>query len=501
MVQLFRKYGERALALVLCELLVLLPALGAPTRAVNSPPRPVASTAVEPLPLRAYLADSYLKLFKISPELHFSDAQFQAEKKRLDQNQSICVHKFKQKEDKFGKEIDAAQKQLKAKDVTSQQRHNLHCKIQDLRFEKSQEKILADHGVPIAYQNLEAKLELIQNWPAAYQQIQQALASGSYKNRRWGDVRDIGFRTIAKGQAKDIKAGQQALQQMKQEGILPQEVKNKAIVDYVRHVAMRVARHSDLHVPLHVYVVQSKVINAFSLPGGYVFVNLGLLKATDDEAELAGVLGHEIGHICARHGHKLMERATIASLFEQAAEIAGMVLTGGIASIGEYYALEYGFQGLGMLLNLKLLGVSRQYELQADQLGIQYTWNAGYDPTGFIRFFDKMATKEGYVNGMAWFYDHPPFYTRMVDAEREIDFLPKKPEYVVQTSAFMQMKKELAPVVAKEAKEAKNRPSLIPHEKGCMAPPKIHYKAGEDIDNICGSSSSQTAKASSAKTK
>ena len=145
-----------------------------------------------------------------------------------------------------------------------------------------------------------------------------------------------------------------------------------------------------------------------------------------------------------------------------------------------------------MLLNLKLLGVSRQYELQADQLGIQYAWNAGYDPTGFIRFFDKMATQEGYVNGMAWFYDHPPFYKRMVDAMREIDFLPKKPEYVVQTSAFLQMKKELKPLIAKASKESKNHPSLIPHEQGCMAPPKIHYKAGENIDNVCGTSTAST---------
>jgi predicted Zn-dependent protease len=327
---------------------------------------------------------------------------------------------------------------------------------------------------------------LIQQWPADYKQIQQELADGSYRNRRWGNVQDIGFRVIAKGQADDIKTGLDAMRRMKQYGILPPEVKNPAVVDYVRSVAMRIARHSDLQVPLHVYVLNSNEINAFALPGGYLFVERGLLQAADDEAELAGVMGHEIGHVVARHGHKLMERQTIASIFYQAAEIAGIMLTGGIASIGTYYALEYGFQGLGLLLNLKLLGVSRQYELQADQLGIQYAWNAGYDPTGFIRFFDKMATKEGYVNGIGWFYDHPPFYERMVDAEREIDFLPKRQQYVVQTSAFLQMKKELAPVVAAAKKEAANRPSLIPHEKGCLAPPKIHYTPGENIDDLCG---------------
>jgi hypothetical protein len=499
MPQSLKKHGERALVLILCELLVLLPALGAPPRTAHRAPR-AASAPVEPLPLQAYLLKSYLDLFKLSPELHFSQAQFQAEETRLKDNQQSCVNRFKTKIKTISEEIDAAQKKLKGKHVTSEERHNLHCNIQDLRFEKSQNQVMADHGIPIAYQNMKAKLELIQEWPTDYKEIQQELADGAYRNRRWGDVQDIGFRTIAKGQSDDIKTGLDAMKQMRQEGILPPEVKDPAIVNYVKSVAKRVAAHSDLQVPLHVYVLNSNEINAFALPGGYLFVERGLLQAADDESELAGVMGHEIGHVVARHGHKLMERQTIASVFYQAAEIAGIMLTGGIASIGTYYALQYGFQGLGMLLSLKLLGVSRQYELQADQLGIQYAWNAGYDPTGFIRFFDKMATKEGYVNGIGWFYDHPPFYQRMVDAEREIDFLPKRPEYVVQTSAFLLMKKELAPVVAKAKEAALNRPSLIPHEKGCMAPPKIEYKAGENIDDLCGGAPpAQSAKTSTKK--
>ena len=491
MSQSLKKHGERALVLILCELLVLLPALGTPPRTDSHATR-AASAPVEPLPLQAYLLKSYLDLFTVSPELHFTPAQFQAEETRLKNNQQSCVNRYKKKIDKFKDEIDADQKKLKAKGVTSDERHNLHCEIQNLRFQESQNQVLANNGIPIAYQNMKAKLELIQEWPADYKQIQQELADGTYRNRRWGDVKDIGFRTIAKGQSDDIKAGLEAIKQMKQQGILPPEVKDKAVVDYVKQVAARVAAHSDLQVPLHVYVLNSKEINAFALPGGYLFVERGLLQAADDESELAGVMGHEMGHVVARHGHKLMERATVASIFYQAAQIAAIMLTGGIASIGTYYAIQYGFYGLGMVLNLKLLGVSREYELQADQLGIQYAWNAGYDPTGFIRFFDKMATKEGYVNGIGWFYDHPPFYQRMVDAEREIDFLPKRPEYVVQTSAFLQMKKELAPVVAKAKVTAAGRPSLIPHEKGCSAPTKLQFQSGENIDDLCGGGSPST---------
>jgi predicted Zn-dependent protease len=96
----------------------------------------------------------------------------------------------------------------------------------------------------------------------------------------------------------------------------------------------------------------------------------------------------------------------------------------------------------------KLLGVSRDFELEADRLGIQYAWNAGYDTTGFIRFFDRMATKVGYVNGVSWFRTHPPFYERMIDAQREIMYLPSGKDQTVQSSEFLQMKKDLAPVSA-----------------------------------------------------
>ena len=87
---------------------------------------------------------------------------------------------------------------------------------------------------------------------------------------------------------------------------------------------------------------------------------------------------------------------------------------------------------LRFVLNLNLLGVSRDYELEADQLGMQYAWNSSYDPSGFIRFFDKIATREGYVNGASWFCTHPPFYQGMVDARREIMFMPAKPDLIVQ---------------------------------------------------------------------
>jgi predicted Zn-dependent protease len=181
-----------------------------------------------------------------------------------------------------------------------------------------------------------------------------------------------------------------------------------------------------------------------------------------------------------------MKRATIAGIFYQAAQVAAIVLTGGVAGIGTAYALQYGFYGLGLVLDLKLLGVSRDYEMEADLLGVQYAWNAGYDPTGFTRFFDKIATSEGYVKGVSWFRTHPAFYERMVQTQREMAFLPAKPDAVVQTTDFEEMKKKLAPITAKAEKEEIGKPSLlITREEGCEPPKKLEYKPGEPIEQVC----------------
>jgi len=251
------------------------------------------------------------------------------------------------------------------------------------------------------------------------------------------------------------------------------------------NLAQRIGKYSDLRVPLNVTVLNSKEINAFALPGGFLFIQRGLLEAVENESQLAGVIAHEIAHVTGRHGHKLMRKATISSIIYQAAQIAAIILTGGAASIGTYYALQYGFYGLGLVLSLDMLGVSREFELEADQLGVQYAWNAGYDPAGFIKFFDKMATTEGYVNGLSWFRTHPPFYQRMVETQREILFLPPKEGLIENSPEFDRMKTELKKVTEQAEKEERDRPSLLAPVQGCPAPEKIEYKPGQPIETLC----------------
>ncbi len=472
---------RKCIATGLSLLLVPLPCLPLQSQTAAAPQTPQ-------LPLHEYLQKPYAELFELAPSLHFSVAEVEQERQALKRGEDTCRTRFKDHTKTYSKQLETARKDLKkgGPGLADQPRRELHCKIQNLELLRSESEVLSNNAIPTAYDNLNARLDMILQWPAQYQQTLAAIADGSYNRRRWADVKDIGFREIASGQKDDIKRGQEAVDELKRTGLLPPEVDNKAIQQYVKSVAERVARRSDLKVPLHVTVLQSREINAFALPGGYLFIERGLLEEADDESQLAGVIAHEIAHDTARHSAKLMKRATVAGIFYQAAQVAAILLTGGVAGIGLYYALQYGYYGLGLVLNLKLLGVSRDYELEADQLGVQYAWNAGYDTTGFIRFFDKMATKVGYVNGVSWFRTHPPFFERMIETQREIMFMPKGGEQTVQSSEFLQMKKELAPIAAAAEKEEVGKPSLlITKEEGCTPPPKLEYKPGQPIEQIC----------------
>jgi hypothetical protein len=471
------------ISILVCEALILS-SVGCGHRTV-APQTPLSAAVFNPL--QEYLQKSYLELFKLAPTLEFNQSQIDEMRKYLNESKDYCVGQFKARSDRYDKQLEQAQADLKQQTskLSDSQRKEKHCRIQNLRALKSQADVLADQAIPVAYENKLAKLELIEKWPDQFKAIKAEIANGSYKNRRWSDVEDVGFRQLFPGQQDDIKDGQEAIRQMKQAGLLPPEIEDKEVVEYVNTLGNRIAKRSDLRVPLKVTLLNSKEINAFALPGGFLFVQRGLIEAAEDESQLAGVLAHEIAHAAARHGHRLMTKATIASIIYQAAQVAAVLLTGGIAGIGTYYALQYGFYGLGLLLSLNLLGVSREFELEADQLGIQYAWNSDYDPNGFIRFFDKMATREGYVNGVSWFRTHPPFYQRMVDAEREILFLPEKSQYIVQTTEFQEMKKKLAKVSKKAEEEDKNRPSLIAPEQDCPPPDKIEYEPGQPIEKLC----------------
>jgi predicted Zn-dependent protease len=244
-------------------------------------------------------------------------------------------------------------------------------------------------------------------------------------------------------------------------------------------------------VPVKVTVLRSKEINAFAMPGGFLFIDTGLLEKADSETELAGVIAHELAHVSARHGSKMMKRATLANLFLQSAQIAAIIATGGIASIGMYYAMQGGFFGLGMVLDLSLLGVNRRFEAEADQLGAQYAWRAGYDPRGFITFFDKMASEKGYVQSASFFRTHPPFFERILSTFSEIEYLPKSEALKVDSTDFREFKQRLTEAVKKESLSDKKKPTLN-REPECEEEPHEVAQTSALVPASCGVCLTQT---------
>ena len=267
------------------------------------------------------------------------------------------------------------------------------------------------------------------------------LAPAAFAERRHADVEDIGNRKINGKVAglfpnfvsreKEIQIGAQYAQQIERTARL---VEDPVVNEYVDRLAQNIVRHSDAKVPFLVRVLDTDEVNAFALPGGYFFVNKGLILEADTEAELAGVMAHEIAHVTARHA---TERMTKGQLLQFAA-IPAMF-------IGGYWTQVAIRQGLGLGLSLSVLGITRQSEGEADQLGTQYLWNTGLDPNGFITFFEKLEAKEKNKPGKfaSFFRTHPPVEKRIVGVQQEISFLPLKDEYLVTTSEFDRVKSRL----------------------------------------------------------
>ncbi len=263
----------------------------------------------------------------------------------------------------------------------------------------------------------------------------------TFAGRRHEDVEDIGNRKINGKVAglfpnfvsleKEIQLGAQYAQQIERTARL---VEDPVVNEYIDRLAQNIVRHSDAKVPFVVRVIDTDDVNAFALPGGYFFVNKGLILEADTEAELAGVMAHEIAHVSARHA---TERMTKGQLLQFAAIPA--------LFIGGYWTQVAIRQGLGLGLSLSVLGITRQSEGEADQLGTQYLWNTGIDPNGFITFFEKLEAKEKNKPGKfsGFFRTHPAVESRIVHVQNEISFLPVKDEYLVTTSEFDRVKSRL----------------------------------------------------------
>src|SRR5271156_4738736 len=233
-------------------------------------------------------------------------------------------------------------------------------------------------------------------------------------------------------------------------------INDPVVTEYVNRVGQNLVRNSDAQVPFTIKVIDSDVVNAFALPGGFFYVNSGLILHADEESELAGVMAHEIAHVCARHGTK---QATKSDIIQVGALVATIFIPYTLAG----YAI---YQGMQFAIPLTFLKFTRVDEAEADYLGLQYMYKAGYDPNSFVSFFEKVQADEKKQPGTIpkVFSTHPPTPERIVAAQNEIaKILPARDEYIVTTSEFDTVKRRLQMIemnLKVDDKKNPNKPSL-----------------------------------------
>ena len=232
-------------------------------------------------------------------------------------------------------------------------------------------------------------------------------------------------------------------------------INDPVVNEYVNRVGQNLVRNSDAQVPFTIKVIDSDVVNAFALPGGFFYVNSGLILHADEESELAGVMAHEIAHVCARHGTKQATKGEIAQL----AMIPAMIF---IPYTLAGYAI---YQGMQFAIPMAFLQFTRTDEAEADYLGLEYMYKAGYDPNAFVAFFEKVASDEKKQPGTIpkIFSTHPPTPERIKASQKEIaTVLPQRDDYIVTTSEFDVVKHRLQLIEqnVKVNDKNPNKPSL-----------------------------------------
>jgi predicted Zn-dependent protease len=284
-------------------------------------------------------------------------------------------------------------------------------------------------------------------------------------NRNVGCGRGVGNWYTVEGQ---VARGRVYAQQIESQIKL---VNDPVITEYVNRIGQNLVRNSDAQVPFTIKVIDSDVVNAMALPGGFFYVNSGLILAADEEAEMAGVMAHEIAHVAACHYGREMTRANLL----QMASIPFIFMGGAIG-----YA---GYEASSLAIPMTFLKFSRGFEAEADYLGVEYMYRAGYDPSAFVSFFEKIQAMEKKKPGTLSkaFDTHPQTPDRIQKTQSEIGkILPSKQQYIVTTSEFDEVKARLASI--------ENRHKVLDQKDGNK--PSLRRTSASSTDGKAGDSKS-----------
>lgn len=279
------------------------------------------------------------------------------------------------------------------------------------------------------------------------------------------DFGQIGARDVGSGVnwysiEKEIAIGKQLAQDVEKEAKI---IDDPIISEYVNRVGQNLVRKSDAKVPFTIKVIDNDEVNAYTLPGGFFFVNSGLILLVESESELAGVMAHEIAHVTARHGVRQATRGRIIDL-----ATIPLIFMGGWGGYGVR-------QAVGLLIPMTFLKFSRGFEEEADELGLQYLYNSGYDPVSFTYVFEKLMAQEKRKKGTLSkvFSSHPPNESRIIRTQKIMSFFPPRSEYAMNRSEFDEVKARLKNIVGQKKKQ---------DEKDREGKPTLRRKGSDKIE-------------------
>src|ERR1700733_14025295 len=315
-------------------------------------------------------------------------------------------------------------------------------------------------------------------WAVLWLSVSLSIALADDKK---SDPSQIGDRDVGKGLncyslEKEIAMGKQMAAEVQRQANM---LDDPTITEYVNRVGQNLVRNSDAKVPFTFQVIDDDTLNAFALPGGFIFVHTGLIHTAETEAEMASAMAHEIAHVAARHMTRQACRAQIANI-----ATIPLIFLGGLPG----YVIR---QGAGMAIPMTFLTFSRGFEAEADYLGLQYLYAAGYDPNASIDMFEKMMSLEKRKPGSIAkaFSTHPLNEDRLRKTQAEIDkILPQKAEYIVNTSEYMEVRGRLLAMEnqrkMRSTEKDANRPVLRRTPGSGSAPGEPGEDAGDDRPTI-----------------